>query len=344
VNLKNCLVFVALLIMTGASVVAQKTDKVLLDNNDWITGEIKKLDYGKLTLKTSAAGTISIKWDQIFQIKSDKYFEISLGRGNRYFGSLDVTENDEKYKLLIVMEEETVEVNMNRVVEITRINNRFWGKLDGNLDFGFSYTKGSEVRQLNSSMNLEYRPTNSLTTISGNSILTEQPERNTTTKQDLSVSYRYFTKNNFAYAAFASLQQNSELGLQLRSSVGVGLSKNWLRSNAQRLINTIGIIVNQEISASNTETNRNYEGLLRIDYRIFRYRDPEISLTTYFDFYPSFTVKDRFRTDLNLQLRFELFQDFYLGLTFYHNLDTKPLSSAISSSDWGVTTSIGYKF
>jgi hypothetical protein len=110
---------------------AQKTDRILLDNNDWITGEIKKLDYAKLSLKTDAAGTIQIKWDRIFQIKSDKFYEISLGRGAKYYGSLDVTEDNEKYKILILTEEREVVVDMNRVVEITPIKNRFWTRIDG---------------------------------------------------------------------------------------------------------------------------------------------------------------------------------------------------------------------
>jgi len=323
---------------------SQKTDKVLLTNNDWITGEIKKLDYGKVNFKTDAAGTIQIKWDHIYQMKSDKYFEISLGRGKKYFGSIDVTDEDENFTMLIITEEEELKIDMNRVVEITPIKNRFWARIDGNLDLGYSYTKGSEVKQWNSSFRIDYRPTNSLTSIYGTSIFTEQPEREPASKQDLGFAYRYFTKSNFAYSAFAGLQQNSELGMDLRSFVGLGMSKSWLRSNLQRLISTIAFIVNEERSGEQTDRQKNFEGLIRTEYHIFRYSDPEIDLTMYFDFFPSFTVKDRYRTDLDIKLKYELFSDFYFGISFYHNLDTKPPESAISTSDWGITTSVGYTF
>lgn len=323
---------------------SQKTDKILLDNNDWVTGEIKKMDYAKLSLKTSAAGTIKVKWDHIYQIKSDKYFEISLGKGVKYYGALDITENDDKYKLLVIMEEEQVDIDMNRIVEITPIKSRFWAKLDGSIDAGFSYTKGSEVKQWNSSFKLDYRPTKSLTSISGNSIFTEQPERDATSKQDFNISYKRFIKSNWAYTGFGGLQQNSELGIELRSSIGFGLSKNLLRSNIQRFITTAGVMVNQERGSSEEGSQTNYEGILRLEYKVFRYRDPEIDITTYFDFYPSFTVQDRYRTDLNINFKYELFNNFYFGLTFYHNLDTKPPDGAASTSDWGITTSIGYTF
>lgn len=323
---------------------AQKTDRILLDNNDWITGEIKKLDFAKLSLKTSAAGTIQIKWDHIYQIKSDKFFEIGLGRGIKYFGSLDITEADDKYKVLVVTEEAEEVIDMNRIVEITPIKNRFWTRIDGNIDLGFSYTKGSDVRQWNSSFRVEYRPTNALTTINGNSIYTEQPERDATSKQDLGFSYKRFTGKNYAVTGFGALQSNSELGIGLRSSIGVGGSKNWLRSNLQRFISTVGFIVNQERGANSEESSRNYEALVRTEYKVFRYRDPEIDITAYFDFYPSLTVKDRYRTDLDIKLKYELLSDFYIGVTFYHNFDSKPPESAVSSSDWGITTSVGYSF
>ena len=322
----------------------QKTDKILLDNNDWITGEIKKLDYAKLNLKTSAAGTIQIKWDHIYQIKSDKYFEIYLGRGVKHYGSMDITKGDDKYKILVICEEYEQEIDMNRIVEITPIKSKFWAKMDGNIDAGFSYTKGSDVKQWNSSFRIDYRPTKSLTSISANSIYTEQPERDPVSKQDISISYRRFIVSNWAYAGFSALQRNSELGMDLRASLGGGMSKNLLRSNMQRFIATAGVIVNQEQGANNEQKQMNLEGLIRTEYKVFRYRDPEIDITAYFDFYPSFTVADRYRTDLDVKFKFEVFSDFYISFSFYHNLDTKPPESATSGSDWGVTTSIGYTF
>jgi len=233
---------------------------------------------------------------------------------------------------------------MNLIVEITPIKNKFWGKIDGNIDLGYSYTKGSDVKQWNSSFRMEYRPANAITTISANSIFTDQPERDATSKQDISLSYKYLMKNNLAYTGFSALQQNSELGLNLRASLGVGLSKNWLKSNMQRFITTIGTIINREQATDDSNLTTNFEGLLRTEYKVFRYRDPEIDINAYFDFYPSFSVKDRYRTELDVKIKIEVFNDFYVGVSLYHNLDTKPPESATSSSDWGVVTSLGYSF
>ena len=43
----------------------QKSDTIHLANGDRITGEIKKLEQGKLRLKTSALDTVYVQWDEI---------------------------------------------------------------------------------------------------------------------------------------------------------------------------------------------------------------------------------------------------------------------------------------
>ena len=72
--------FIVAIICSIDSLKAQKTDKILVTDGDWMTGEIKKLDYGKVTFKTNAAGTINVKWENIYMMHSDKFFEVWLSR------------------------------------------------------------------------------------------------------------------------------------------------------------------------------------------------------------------------------------------------------------------------
>ena len=46
---------------------------------------------------------------------------------------------------------------MLEVATITPIGSSFWTKLDGSLDLGYSYTKSSEISQLNFNSNTLYR-------------------------------------------------------------------------------------------------------------------------------------------------------------------------------------------
>ncbi len=60
---------------------AVKTDIVELVNGDRITCEIKKLDRGKLTVKTDGLGTLSIEWDDIQHISSKARYDVQLASG-----------------------------------------------------------------------------------------------------------------------------------------------------------------------------------------------------------------------------------------------------------------------
>ncbi len=321
---------------------AQKTDKVLLTNGDWITGEVKNLDYGKLNFKTDAAGTIYIKWEDIWKIKSDKTFEIRMGQGLVYHGSLDTT--DVKFKVIIYNDHDSIPVNLFSIVEIIPIKDLFWAKFDGNLDLGYSYTKGSQVTQFSLGSNIIFQAERYEFNVIANSIITNQPEKEIVKKQDYSLNYNKYLGKNWSILAMSKVEQNTELNLDRRLSLGTAFGKNWIKSNSRSFITNVGYVVNQEKSITENEIKVNQESLIHIEYRQFRYKDPEIDWVTYLSLFPSLSIPGRLRSDFNTNLRYELFNDFFLGLTFYHNLDNKPPEGGESTTDYGIVTSIGYKF
>ncbi len=337
-------VFIFFFFYMPLSVFAQKTDKLHLDNGDWITGEITKMLNGELTFKTDAAATIQVKWDRIFQMVSDKNFEVWLTGGVVYYGSLDVTENDEKYKILLRMEDTDITLNMNEIMELAPIKNKFWARLHGAVDMGFSYTKASDIMVLNGSLNVSYRPRRSITALNANSNFTGQKDGKVTKKQDVGIGYAHFIQNLWAPSVFMDFQQNTELGIELRSSLGGGISKVLVSTNLMRFYPTAGVAVNREKATETKNTTSNIEGVFRLDYKIFKFRKPEVHLNSYFAFYPSFTVKERYRTDFNMQVHFKFIKNFYLKISFYHNFDTKPPNETSSKSDWGLNTSVGVTF
>ncbi len=76
------------LILAASPLHAPKTDVVILENGNQITGEIKKLERGKLEYSTDDIGRIHIQWDKIMHIESSKFYEIELQTGVRYYGAI----------------------------------------------------------------------------------------------------------------------------------------------------------------------------------------------------------------------------------------------------------------
>ena len=56
---------ILLQLMSIPALARDKTDVVILKNGDRVTGEIKSLDRGKMSLSTDHMGTIQIEWEEV---------------------------------------------------------------------------------------------------------------------------------------------------------------------------------------------------------------------------------------------------------------------------------------
>jgi len=65
INRPIILLTAILFLFFANQVFAQRTDVVIINNDDHITGEIKRLEHGILVFKTDDAGTINIKWEKV---------------------------------------------------------------------------------------------------------------------------------------------------------------------------------------------------------------------------------------------------------------------------------------
>ena len=201
---------------------AQKTDIVVLKNGDRITGEVKELRVGKLEYSTDDVGTIFIEWDKVIFLKSKSTYELETEAGDKYFGTVDTdtTEN----KLLVLNQNRTVPLELPQVVRISRIKDSVWKRLDGSADLGFSYTKASEVGQLILNADVRYRTRRISSNLTASSTNTFREDEETTKRNTLKwISFLFFP-DPWATAGLVKLEQNSELGIDLRLLLGGGLA------------------------------------------------------------------------------------------------------------------------
>ena len=65
-----------------------QTDRVVMNNGDILTGEIKSLDRGMLRFETDATDTIEIQWSLVAELTSTQNFQITIDDDRQLFGSL----------------------------------------------------------------------------------------------------------------------------------------------------------------------------------------------------------------------------------------------------------------
>jgi hypothetical protein len=324
---------------------AQKNDTVYLRNGDRITGELKKYENGILNLKTDGMSTLNIEYDKIRTVYSAKYFEIVSKTGFSYYGS--IKNSDSVGFIDIVIANGSFLKAINEIVEITPIKNIFWKRFYGSVDLGASYFKSTGIAQyyLNSTVN--YRARKDLVSFDMSLSYSDQKSSDTTIttkKNDIGLDFSHFFQGKWWGGIGAKFQQNTELDLDYRIQAGLAAGYDFVHTNPIRFYAMGGVIVNREKPTDSVSFSSNFEGLIASKFTWLQYRHPKVNISTEFSAYPSFTVSGRWRLEYNLAVKFEVFKDFFIGLTYYDDFDNKPAGGGPALNDWSVIFSIGYTF
>jgi hypothetical protein len=340
-----CVILGAAALMLSSVCRAEKTDVVVLINGDRITGEVKTLQQGRLSFSTDHFGTAQIEWDKIAQLTSRRSYEIELRNGVRYFGVLEAIESVAPFTLAVRDEEGRVaRVESPQIVRITPLESGHWrDRLDGYLSIGFSYAKASDVTQFNLDGGVTRRTRERLLELTAQSTASDNGVGQESASNKLTGVYQRLFTAHWFYAGVAQLTQDDEFDLDLRLLAGGGLGRFFIRTNQQEGSWLAGLAVAREYW-HNAATEDSLEALLAAKYALFRYDEPETSLTASMLVLPSLSNWGRVRSETSLKLRHELVKDFFAELNLFHNYDSEPLAPNVPTGDWGAVTSLGYSF
>ena len=322
---------------------AEKIDIVLLENGDRLTGEVKKLEMGMLSFKTDHMGTISIEWDKVVGVWAmKKYFRLEREDGFLLYGSI---ETDTAYqKILVALDTIKIPLYFWEVVRITPIEMTFWERMDGSFDIGYSYTKATTVSQLSLSGEVIYRSYRKQYELDWSAIHTSQEEQANTMRRDVSLQAKRLYQNKNFFQLIGEMQQNSELGLDLRLALGAGGGKHLIQNNQAVLLTGGGLSFNREWTDDYSSQVNNLEGFISTGYNHFIYDHPQLNLDGSLQIYPSLTDWGRIRMELDVQLKWEIIKDLYWSLTYYDSYDNRPPGVEISKNDYSIVLSLGYIF
>jgi len=331
-----------LILFVVSNIQAQKNDTLYFMNGDRISGEIKQYKYGYLTYKTYGVSTVKVKHDKISTFFSKKSFDILLSNGRRWFGSFD-TSYMEQY-VNIATTNDTIFTPLIEIVEIMPIKSGFWRKLSGNADIGYSYSKANLLSQFSAGGNVRYLQRKFHVDLKVSSLNTLQEEKDDVLNNEVSLAYYRRIKDNWFAGTGLSADQNTELGIELRIQSSFVIGNEVIHTNSNNLLIYSGLVINKEYSADTTFSRWNLDGVGALSYRLFRFHEPEINITSDLSAFPSITVPGRYRVNFSISAKIEIISDMYFNLSFYENYDSKPPSETAANSDYHITTSIGYTF
>jgi putative salt-induced outer membrane protein YdiY len=123
-------------------------DQIVMKNGDRVTGSVVKKDGKNLTIKTDQLGAVTVSWDQVTSIKTDKPVNVVLGDGRTAKGTLTTTG-----AMVEIAAQPPISVAPADIATIRdddeqkafeRLNHPNWGQLwAGNASLGLAGTEGN---------------------------------------------------------------------------------------------------------------------------------------------------------------------------------------------------------
>jgi putative salt-induced outer membrane protein YdiY len=317
------------------------TDRLHLKNGDVITGNIKELDRGKLRLKTRTMDTVYVNWVDIESIQSGKFLRIERVDGTFNYGV--IKQSDLSAGLVIEDRNRETEVPLLSVsaIQPIRVEESFWGRVEGDISAGIDYKSASDILLINLSSNLRFKEEKYEVAFGANWNETSRTGDNNSSRADISVNYTRFLRNRYFWKSSNSFERNEELGLDLRAIIGATAGRYLVRTPTLRFELNAGVAGNWE-QRQDGET-ATAEGLISSSLDIFRHTLPITRLSANIAIFPGISESGRMRVNTDITLRNEIIRSVFWDLSFYTRYDNRPPEGA-SREDYGIVTSIGASF
>ena len=321
-------------------------DVVVLKNGDRLTGEIKGLQRGELRIKSDyMAEAVRLDWTKVERLESKSTFMIWLVDGKLVTDVMRLlpTNSGEVANFIIGNSDQTIRVHQLDVIRIAPTDRRFWTRLEGSIDFGFSFTSGNDQYQTQLAATTTYRTGDHSFTASVDSAFSGQTEGSSLTRNQFNFDYRKQLNSRWYVGGLFDLLRSDQQSLKLRTSAGALVGRNLQQTEHTRLSVFGGIVGTRENYSESVgkPKSTNADAIAGADFATFRFNATDIR--SRLSVFPSLTTPGRTRLQLTSDLRIKIVKDLWWGFHVYENFDSKPPVRA-DKNDLGVSTSLGWKF
>ena len=336
--------FAILLFLCATSVFAghSKTDIATIDDGSTLVGEILKVQYATLTLKTDAVGTLNIEWRRITGLTSEYEYQVELSDGSRHYGTLEPA--TEVNHLKVVSADNAIEVRLSDVVKLSPIENDFFDRLNGSLTFGLTYTQANEVFQYNLGFDANYRSRKNYGTLTASSIFNTQSNADSTQQSDIQLLLAQVSKYKWGPFELAALQSNPAQGYDIRTLLGGGASRFIIENSAYLFALNLGAVYNREEVTESDEVNNTAEILTGIAFRHYKASSYSPGIETSLNIFTDLNIEDRYRAAFRFNIAWKIIQDYTFNFRVDDSYDTNPPGVDANKNNISIVTSIGHTF
>ncbi len=231
-------------------------DEILMKKGDRITGTVVSMQDKVLLFRTSYAGDISIRWEEISGLTTDNPIHVILDDETAARGCVS-TSKDGTTEMVA---EEVLEPILFNLATVERINPPPPGpivKLKPRLNMGASKAKGNtETETFHLDGQLLARTEKNRYTIGGGYNREEDGDEKTADNTLGYMKYDHFLTEKWYFNSSASFENDEFKDLNLRSTVGAGMGYQFFESELLNLAAELGLaFVNTDYDEADDESN-----------------------------------------------------------------------------------------
>ena len=307
-----------------------------------LVGEVKYLDRGKLYFKTDATDTIAINWADVKTLSTARHLRVERRNGKVGFGSFLPGAEDKR--LAFNRGDDVEYAALEDVVAFEPIEATMWDRLDVSASLGYAFAKSTGVEQVDVALVLDHdseRRSRRLS-IAGQSSKSSEQQRSM--RRTIDYTTLRLTDSPFFWGWRSEYQDNDAIDLDFRVLGALLGGRDYYPRPNQRLRGIAGVALTEERS-SGSASRANSELVIGGIVDWYQFSSPELDLTSSLLLYPSITDFGRLRSQFDVALRWEIYEDLFWRLSFYHTFDSDPPARSDGGSsvrDNGVTMGLGW--
>lgn len=325
------------------------TDVIVMKNGDRMTGEIKSLSAGVLSVKLRyVQGTVGLEWLQVARLESNQLFLVQTEDGTVYTGKVSTATTSGERPMSIQIDslpEKEVEISQSQLIKLDQTAESFRHRFSGTVSTGILYSKGNETTQYNVASQVEYRRERWSSQASFNSSFASSSASSVSTRNQIDLSgMRLLRWNNWFYSGTGNFLQSSVQGIDLQTTLGAGVGR-YLRNSNQAILYVLGGLAWQNAQYRTYTAGQGAQNaaaaLLTADLKVFRFKKTNLDISAVV--LPGISEPGRLRTNANASYYIKLFSDLSWNCSFYGNWDNQP-PPGLAGSDYGSSSGLSWSF
>jgi hypothetical protein len=327
-----------------------KTDVIVMNNGDRLTGEIKGLNAGVLYISLDyMVSTSAIQWASVNHIESTQMFLVKSEDGSVHSGTLMSTNGAAGRPIHIEVLEapkEPVVIEKPKVVQMTPTSNEFWQRFNGSVSSGLIYSKGNQSTQYQLNSLIEYPRERWGARAAVSSTLSSNEGSTVSTRNSLSLGGFRLSRwsDNWFYSGVGNFLQSSSQDISLQSNIGMGIGR-YLKNTNRATIWVLGGIAWQNTRYSQSiqsQTPQNVAAAMTSAHvEFFKFKKTNLTVDAFA--FPALSQPGRVYFNTDVAYYIKLFGAIDWNISFYGNWDNNP-PVHFSGSDYGTSSGISYTF